>query len=434
MALEKNIKLKVTSETKQAEQGFDGLDVSVKDLQERIGYLNTEMKKLESNFGKSGLASKEYAMMQREAEIATRQLISMEEKSNQAKEKSIRGLGSLSSASISALGSVSGLGTGVSVLTNSLMSGAGLTASLSGVVIAFSLVSEAIRASREETERFQKAIKDVIDVPLPSGSFKIAPENIDETIAYLKMMRPNTEEMFTMSAGQLSSMTERLNIINNTIKVLEDINKKYKETKSITEELEALGLVYHSDEDEADEKKKDNLSEINRRYKLLSKSVDEYIEKLVKKTEKEIADDELMRKQANKITNSLLVPVKEIKKPGIGFSDAEVMRDFAYENSFYIEQMQAGLMTLQGQFNNFWNKTFGEANSLLEQFLQNFANGLFELGSRSLLSSFLDFIPGGEFLKPFITKPQVINVNLGNETVERVVVGNIRSAQQKRLL
>ncbi len=130
--------------------------------------------------------------------------------------------------------------------------------------------------------------------------------------------------------------------------------------------------------------------------------------------------------------------VSQPDKPGLGFSDSEVMSDFARENSFYIEQMRAGLLTLQDEFSKFWNDTFGEANSLLEKFLETFANGLFELGSRTLIGSFLDFIPGGEFLKPFLSTntggKQIINVNIGNETVERVIVNGIKSAQQKRLL
>ena len=75
MAFEKNIKLKVTADVGQPEQQFDGVEVSVKELQERISYLNTEMRKMETQFGKSGIASKEYAMYQREAKLATEQLI-----------------------------------------------------------------------------------------------------------------------------------------------------------------------------------------------------------------------------------------------------------------------------------------------------------------------------------------------------------------------
>ena len=111
------------------------------------------------------------------------------------------------------------------------------------------------------------------------------------------------------------------------------------------------------------------------------------------------------------------------------------MQDFVKENSFFVEQLRGDIQILEGEFNRFWQNTFGEANSLLEQFLMNFISGLANLGAQSLFGTVLNFLlPGVGSLAGMAMKPQVINVNLGNETVERVVVGNIRSAQQKRLL
>ena len=111
------------------------------------------------------------------------------------------------------------------------------------------------------------------------------------------------------------------------------------------------------------------------------------------------------------------------------------MQDFVKENSFFVEQLRGDIQILEGEFNRFWQNTFGEANSLLEQFLMNFVSGLANLGAQSLFGTVLNFLlPGVGSLAGMAMKPQVINVNLGNETVERVVVGNIRSAQQKRLL
>ena len=441
---EQDIEFTIYTNSDNAKKGFKEAEVSAKDLQDRIDYLSKQMRDLEANYGKSGMASKEYAMYQRELKFATDQLINTEETHNEKTKQSVRGLGSLASASTAALGSISGLGTGISVLTNALMSGAGLTAGLAGITIAFSLLMETIRSANEETEKFNKAVKDLIDVELPGGGFKIAPENLQNTIDYLDQQIKQKQLFFNQ---QISSGGLGMGTVPNDDKVLasfksmkatlEEINKEYKTQQEIITALSSAGLLYSGEAEDGTDKVKKSIDKTTDAWKLAEKAVDDYIKKLVTALELQMKGEEKMLKESNRIKNSLTITQKVGKKPGIGFSDSDVMQDFYDENSFFIEQMRSDLMILQGEFNGFWENTFGEANSLLEKFLQNFAAGLLELGAKSLLSSFLDFIPGGGFLKPFIEgkqgNPQPIVLAMDGQTMATWYVGGKSQATRLRL-
>jgi hypothetical protein len=116
-------------------------------------------------------------------------------------------------------------------------------------------------------------------------------------------------------------------------------------------------------------------------------------------------------------------PVKgyEIFDP---FGGKKVKEDFEIFKDMSIDAAH----TMQSAFSQAWRDIFGEANSLFEQFMSGVVNSIFNMGANWITGGLFSFV-GGLF-----EKQQVINVNLGNETVERVVVGNIKSAQQKRLL
>ncbi|MCC7289836.1 hypothetical protein IT417_01115 [bacterium] len=117
---------------------------------------------------------------------------------------------------------------------------------------------------------------------------------------------------------------------------------------------------------------------------------------------------------------------------GIGREEMEAQKERV---RFFTDQMRDGLGILRGEFTNFWESSFGEANSLLEKFLMNFASGLLELGAKSLFSSFLNILlPGsGSAFNALAGAPTVINVNMGNETLARAVVKGSYEAKRLRL-
>lgn len=114
------------------------------------------------------------------------------------------------------------------------------------------------------------------------------------------------------------------------------------------------------------------------------------------------------------------------------------MKNFMKENSFFVEQMRSDIGILQGEFSKFWTDTFGEANSLLEMFLQNFAMGLADLAAKSLFSSILNFLlPGvgtiaGQALGK-TTNPTQVNLVLDDTTIAKVYITGKEKAVRLRL-
>ena len=94
-------------------------------------------------------------------------------------------------------------------------------------------------------------------------------------------------------------------------------------------------------------------------------------------------------------------------------------------------------------FSSFWEKTFGEANSILEQMLMTTLGAVFS----SLMSELINFIPGGGIIG-FVTSlfnssvriggnnvssNQPIVIQLGDEDVARVILKGNQIIQQRRL-
>lgn len=129
-------------------------------------------------------------------------------------------------------------------------------------------------------------------------------------------------------------------------------------------------------------------------------------------------------------------------KPGKDLSNngevsPELRSQILKENAFFIDSARDMLGILRGEFSTFWADVFGEANSLFEKFIQSIAENLFQLGANRVAGFFLDMLmPGlGEIsgLGGSVSRPQIINVNLGNETLARAVVKGNYEAQRLRL-
>ena len=93
--------------------------------------------------------------------------------------------------------------------------------------------------------------------------------------------------------------------------------------------------------------------------------------------------------------------------------------------------------SIRGEFSTLWQDVFGEANSLFEKLLMNFASRLAEHGISSLFGSLLNFIfPGaGMALGAFGSLgggPQIINLQADNRTLATFYVTGKREAERLR--
>ena len=93
---------------------------------------------------------------------------------------------------------------------------------------------------------------------------------------------------------------------------------------------------------------------------------------------------------------------------------------------------------LETNFHTFWEATFGEANSLLEQLLQATFGSIMS----NIASGLLSFIPGGSIVSGIVSlfgsssnnsNNTPVVIQLGGEDVARVVLEGNRVIQQRRL-
>lgn len=396
--------LDIITRVKGAEQvkaGFDGEKVSAKDLQDRIKDLDTRMKELTATHGKFAYESKAGLIIQRERKIAMEQLIAIEEKAAVATGRSVRGLGSLASATMAASGSISGLGTGVSVLTNAMMSGVGLTGALAGVVIGFAAMMEAIRGAREEQEKLNKEIAGFLTITTSEGTFNITGSQIEGTLQQLRNQRIMMKEYGgSLSAGRVGFMPfgtkefskeekERLSILDASINVLEEANEKYKRQSQIIQTLSEAGMTYtqtNKDINKGLKETKVNLEQLNDPLKMLN---DLYRQQ--QKRELPAGMGGLPSR-----FNMGMVAVPEL--PPVTFTKKELEEQYG----LYADMIRDVSNVFRSEFGSAWEDVFGEANSLFEKLIASWAETMADKLIKKGLGRLLDLIPGGGFVSELL--------------------------------
>ena len=387
MASVKEIGIKINADAKQAKAAFDGLDVSAKELQERIAYLDAVMQKQISTFGKAASSTKAYDIVQRERKVALDQLIAMEEKQIEVANRSTRGLGSLSSAALSASGSISGLGTGVSTLTTALMSGVGLTAGLAAAVAGFALLMDYIRSTNEEFERLKGQVSGLLEIQGPGGSFKVDPEKLPQIIERVKQQIKDLSDDSKYPGGFFGvGNRERTKNYKAILETLEEANKKYQEQKSIIEDLTKVGLVYT-------EEIKNQLDVLKERNNIIL----DFLEKQ-KLYEAEPLGDYVFPgtpgprtpQEANlafmQSVNGYRMSRRESQMRALQDAwkeEERMMRDREREMNKWILSSSS---VLRSEFGSAWEDIFGEANSLFEKFAQTWSQMLVDKISTNLFS------------------------------------------------
>ena len=138
---------------------------------------------------------------------------------------------------------------------------------------------------------------------------------------------------------------------------------------------------------------------------------------------------------------ALGIPYADIKSKQGGKTDkagmATVTADFIEQAKFMREIVRDNLQIIRGEFSTLWQDVFGEANSLFEKLLMNFASRLAERGIGSLFGSLLSLIPGGSFFSGLFNQslgggPQIINLQADNRTLATFYVTGKREAERLR--
>ena len=184
--------------------------------------------------------------------------------------------------------------------------------------------------------------------------------------------------------------------------------------------------------------KSDNKNTINSAAKERLSEFNDMLKEMydtIMKTEYKVAHGQLQPKSPWGVLRMGKVP--EGKDFNTDFFDAKAKKQWLEENKFMIETLKDSLDIIKGEFSTLWQNVFGEANSLFEKLLMNFASRLAERGIGSLFGSLLSLIPGGSFFSGLFNQslgggPQIINLQADNRTLATFYVTGKREAERLR--
>ena len=415
----------------ESKAGFDGMSVSAKDLQTRIRDLDMGMKKLVESLGKHAYETKRGVIITRERKLALEQLLAIEEKEQVITQKSIRGMGSLSSAAIAATGSVSGLGTGVSVLTNSLMSGVGLSGVLAVAVVSLSLFMEILRSSKEaaeEAKREMDKLTESVEKYSKSTTMSIVggiqtkitkrESELRSKIAAIGGSGADQEEAYlriTGSDAELNSLKEKLKVYTQYLnRIGWELNLKNE-----IAELEALRLGATKEVAanltkiiDAKRKELDATTKITKETKEHNKQLKVGMDLLI--------DSYMKRKEMESMTKGRIGGVKISgtfgmssvsipESPVVSFTKKEMEEQYG----LYADLFKDAADVMRSEFGSAWESIFGDANSLFEKLIASWASTLFTKLGNSFGGAILDLLPGGGAIADLLGLSKAVKV--GND-------------------
>lgn len=381
----KTIEIDVKVKSDEAKKGFDGVEVSAKDLQDRIAQLDAKMKELIDTQGRQAYESKTGLMVQRERKYALEQLITLQDKEEEGIRRSTRGYGSLASSLLATTTGTTGLSREVGILTTSLMSGAGLTAGLAMAIGLFKALTEESKKAKDEITEIGKNIQSLIQITEKKGAFNIPAENISQAIDLLRsqIRRPGflTQGMTLEEISAQQSLNNEIfnqnSILLNAIKILEDEQKAHEDKLNIIERLSAAGLTY-------------------------TEQIDKETEAIIKKDK---ALSQWRRGTGNIATGDFGTQGLEPSRfqfrtdllAGTDFSQEQLRA--MQEAQRNMEEMYRERARLESEFTmrtasvftsnmtQAWRNIFGEANSMFEQLMQSWAQMFFQQVGTSLIGS-----------------------------------------------
>jgi hypothetical protein len=122
-------------------------------------------------------------------------------------------------------------------------------------------------------------------------------------------------------------------------------------------------------------------------------------------------------------------------KPGLSISEQEIKKSYTLQ--FTAAQNTAN--AIGNQFKKMWADVFGTAQSFWGDLLGGILNDLTDIATKALATDLINtLIPGAGLVGGWFTnknmqsKPTIINVQIGNQTVARVVAKGNKQAEQYR--
>lgn len=433
MALEKNIKLKVIADTNDASQKLQNVDKSVDKLA-------TQTNKLKNSTQGSNMML-----------LSTSRIV-------QDLPNGFMGVGNKITFLAEQMGYAKSQGIGFKDqlvgLGKSLAGPGGMIFLISAVTAGLTYFTSNIGKAKSSTDIFtesiDKAISKLIEFqdPLKNLKFGLSPEElnkiipaIDKEIKSLEALNTERQKSYFLGQG-----TTRLDARSFTNQLTDAEKEKQKINQQMVEQLKKVKSEY-----EAQLKIESLLNNLGLKKVTNEKHITSELEKqsgIIKEITKgldasyrfRLGGDASNRGGAGGagLTSSFL---------GVGGIDAmtsgkagkaKESEGFKNQVDFFVSQMKDGIGTIKGEFSTFWEDSFGEANSLLEKFLMNFAEGLMELALKQGFLSLLNMIlPGYGALAGMAMgatrQPIVNNYNVDGRTFAQLVVNANKTATMLRM-
>lgn len=331
-------------------------------------------------------------------------------------------------------------------MASSMMGTGGLMFAISAVTSLLTYFSMNMKSAKSDTDLFaesiDKAIKKLIDFqdPLKGLKFGLSPEELNkilpaiqkeiDSLQQLNQQRkqeitrtidPRYQGILGQSLGSQLTQQEKDARKNNEalIEQLKEIKSQYEAQKTVADMLDKLGLKKIVEEEKITKELKRQTSEIEKQITGFSAIISKAIQY------NEIAGSPF---------NSFGGRAGNTGGPSTqgGMADVAGMRGVKQNFEIFNSIAQSSANTMRDVFTQAWRDIFGEANSLLEIFLQNIASGLLSLGAEKVALTIFSFLTGGiggalGALKP-VGGNTVVNLKIGDETVERFVFRGLPGA------
>lgn len=189
-----------------------------------------------------------------------------------------------------------------------------------------------------------------------------------------------------------------------TTKELTELNFKLYELEKKRHDLEQLGVPVKEKKKKID---KESLPFEHHMYSMLVDSLSLYNAKL----SIAIRDGEVWLKQTDMQGQALMEGINKFMKPIDTSKIKKPELDLTIDKEQFIEDTEPILFdfitsfgqTLAGAGTDAFQAIFGEANSLLEKFIQNVFESLAIRGANALIGGLFSLIPGGGFVSSFLT-------------------------------
>ena len=327
----------------------------------------------------------------------------------------------------------------------SLLGTGGIVFAISAATTALTFLSNGFRSAKGDADELNKSLKEMIKVQTPRGVFEIAPENLGNAVKlfqreiseYKDLLKRASDpwggkpgpftQYVKVNKDNLTNLKNSIKILEDSLVIIQDAKTKEDERLRIVQLIKDAGLDY---KEEIDGQNKG----LDKQRKLL--------EDIAKMTAGRINKNYAIQNNArhpNEPNFDSISNIDEYNQRMGRYYMKQITASESYKENFkfMVDIMRDNLQIIRGEFSTLWQNVFGEANSLFEKLLMNFASRLAERGIGSLFGSLLSLIPGGSFFSGLFNQslgggPQIINLQADNRTLATFYVTGKREAERLR--